>query len=147
MDQSRPLGRDTSLTPKLVEAFYERIWNHGDLEAADALLTDDFVFRGSLGAELRGVAAFIGYVCAVRESLIGYRCEILECVAEGNRAFAKVRFGGRHIGTFRGYAPTGKHVEWLGAALFKFEASAISELWVLGDLTSLDALLRANQTE
>lgn len=134
-----------SSTPKLVEAFYQRIWNDGDLDAARELLTDDFVFRGSLGAELRGIAAFMGYVRSVRDALAGYRCDILECVSEGERAFAKMRFGGRHVGTFRGYAPTGKPVQWLGAALFRFEGPAIADLWVLGDLVSLDAMLKANQ--
>jgi hypothetical protein len=34
-------------TPKLVAAFYERIWNKGDLNAAAELLARDFSFRGS----------------------------------------------------------------------------------------------------
>jgi hypothetical protein len=37
--------------PKLVESFYDRIWNQGNLEAAEQLLTSNFAFRGSLGAE------------------------------------------------------------------------------------------------
>jgi len=35
---------------RLVEAFYARIWNAGELAAADALLADDLTFRGSLGS-------------------------------------------------------------------------------------------------
>jgi hypothetical protein len=68
--------------------------------------------------------------------------EILCCVAEGNQAFAKMCFSGRHVAAFRGYEPTGKHLQWLGAALFRFEDSVIAELWVLGDLAGLDALLK-----
>ena len=140
-------GRDVVMTgtvPTLVEAFYERIWNQGDLNAAGELLAVDFKFRGSLGAEVRGIPAFLDYVRSVREPLAGYRCDILECVAEGDRAFAKMQFGGRHVGVFRGYQPTGKSVQWLGAALFRFEAGRIAELWVLGDLASLEATLKAN---
>ena len=48
---------------------------------------------------------------------------------------------------FRGYEPTGKIVDWLGAALFRFENSVIAELWVLGDLAWLDALLQAQATD
>ncbi len=132
-------------TPNLVEAFYQRIWNTGDLAAASYLLTADFSFRGSLGAELRGQASFTEYVRSVRTALADYRCEILECVAEGDQAFAKMRFSGRHVGLFRGYQPTGKPVYWQGAALFRFEGQAISQLWVLGDLAGLDAVLKANQ--
>jgi GrpB-like predicted nucleotidyltransferase (UPF0157 family)/predicted ester cyclase len=134
------------VTPSVVEAFYRRIWNAGDLQAAAELLANDFGFRGSLGVELRGIPAFLDYVQEVRRGLAGYRCEILDCVAEGAQAFAKMRFSGQHVGRFRGYQPTGKHVEWLGAALFKFDRSRIVELWVLGDLAGLDDMLRTNES-
>lgn len=132
-------------TPNLVEAFYQRIWNAGDLGAASDLLTGDFSFRGSLGAELWGRDAFSGYVRSVREALAEYRCDILECVSEGDQAFAQMLFSGRHVGPFFGYQPTGKSVHWHGAALFRFEGQAISRLWVLGDLAGLEAVLKANQ--
>jgi hypothetical protein len=38
-------------------------------------------------------------------------------------------------------------VHWYGAALFKFEDGCIVELWVLGDLAGLDAVLTANAGE
>ena len=128
-------------TPKLVEDFYARIWNAGDLTAAADLLATNFSFRGSLGTELNGRAAFGEYVRSVRGSLSEYHCEILTSVAEGDRAFAKMRFSGRHTARFRGYEPTGQPVHWLGAALFRFETGRIAELWVLGDLAGLDAML------
>jgi len=130
-------------TPKLVEDFYRRIWNEGHLDATSELLTPEFSFRGSLGNEMRGREEFKNYVRSVRVPLAGYYCDIASCVSEGNRAFAKLRFSGRHIAPFRGYGSTGKTVEWLGAALFRFESGAIADLWVLGDLAGLDALLKA----
>ncbi|MDD5543329.1 MAG: ester cyclase [Acidobacteriia bacterium] len=131
--------------PRLVEAFYARIWTAGDLEAASELLTEDFLFRGSLGTETRGREAFKSYARSIRASLSDYRCEILDCVGEQDRAFAQMRFSGVHTGVFRGFQPTHKHVHWLGAALFRFKGGAIAELWVLGDLYGLDALLKKNE--
>lgn len=128
-------------TPSLVTAFYERIWNAGDLAPAAEILAPDLSFRGSLGAELRGRDAFLGYVRSVRSALSDYRCEILDCVAEGDRAFARMRFSGRHTAAFRGFEPTGQEVSWAGAALFRLVDEAIAEVWVLGDLAGLDALL------
>lgn len=52
-----------------------------------------------------------------------------------------MRFGGRHVEEFRGFAPTGELVEWQGAALFEIDAGLITSAWVLGDLAALDALL------
>jgi predicted ester cyclase len=132
-------------TPELVAAFYDRIWNRSDLAAIPELLAPDLAFRGSLGAELRGHAAFEAYLRSVRGALAGYRCEILACVAEGDQAFARVRFSGTHVAPFRGFAPTGKPVAWQGAAWFRFEGRLIAEIWVLGDLAGLDAVLDANR--
>jgi steroid delta-isomerase-like uncharacterized protein len=132
-------------TPQLVEAFYDRIWNAGEPTAIADLLATDFLFRGSLGAELKGQGAFTEYVRSVRDALAEYRCEILVCVTEADQAFAKMRFSGLHVRPFRGFAPTGKSVHWLGAALFHFKDEVIQDLWVLGDLSQLDAALKSNQ--
>jgi len=80
----------------------------------------------------------------VRTALDRYHCDILDCVTEGDRVFAKMRFSGIHVSPFKGYAPTGKPVQWLGAALFRARGPLISELWVLGDLFSLEADLKKN---
>ena len=131
--------------PNLVTAFYERIWNTGELDAILELLAEDFIFRGSLGKEMRGRKPFEDYVRSVRGSLSNYHCAILDCVSEENRAFAKMRFSGIHTAPFRGFPPSEKPVAWFGAALFRFEKEKIAELWVLGDLAGLDEILRKNQ--
>jgi steroid delta-isomerase-like uncharacterized protein len=130
--------------PTLVTSFYDRLWNTGDESAMRQLLSTEFSFRGSLGAEVKGHAAFWEYVCNVRTALANYRCDILDCVSEDQQAFAKMQFSGTHVGVFRGYRPSGLQVRWQGAALFRFEAGRIRELWVLGDLVGLDAVLKAN---
>jgi predicted ester cyclase len=141
---SNPMDRETMSAPPLVASFYERLWNAGDEAAMPELLSAGFSFRGSLGVEVKGHCAFWEYVCGVRTALVQYRCEILDCVSEGSQAFAKMQFSGIHVGPFRGYQPSGRPVHWGGAALFRFEAARIRELWVLGDLAGLDALLKSN---
>jgi steroid delta-isomerase-like uncharacterized protein len=132
-------------TPRLVEAFDGRIWNDGEYGAIADWVAEDFLFRGSLGAELKGRLAFTEHVRSVRDALAEYRCEILACVTETDQAFAKMRFSERHVGPFRGYPPTGQIVQWPGAALFRFDDELIQDLWVLGDLSQLDAALKSNQ--
>src|SRR5215471_10004279 len=92
-------------TPGLVEDFYDRIWNDGNVDAAAELLTPEFSFRGSLGKEMRGREEFKMYVHSVREALADYRCD-LSCVAEGDQAFSKLRFRGsssRAVSRLRAY--------------------------------------------
>lgn len=129
-------------TPPLVADFYERLWHRQEKGALGDLLDENFVFRGSLGAERRGREEFWSYLQEVCGALGEYRCDILDCVAEGDTAFAKMRFSGRHRAVFRGYAPTQQIVAWLGAAHFRFRDGKIAELWVLGDLWALEEMLK-----
>jgi predicted ester cyclase len=136
----------TEPTPReLVAQFYRDIWNQ-PLRAArmpviERLIEDDFVFRGSLGTERRGREGFAHYVDHIHAALADYRCDILDLVCEGPRAFARMHFSGIHRGELLGFAPCGRRVEWHGAALFDCHAGRIAELWVLGDLDALRAQL------
>jgi steroid delta-isomerase-like uncharacterized protein len=130
--------------PDLVRRFYGDVWNAHDRDAVAELLTEDFRFRGSLGRESVGLAAFADYVDSVHESLGDYRCEIEELVSEGESAFARMSFSGVHRGLLLGQPPTGKRVSWAGAALFHASGGKLESLWVLGDLDSLRRQLRAD---
>jgi len=133
--------------PDLVRRFYGDVWNARDRSAGAELLTEDFRFRGSLGRESVGRAAFTDYVDSVHESLGDYRCEIDELVSEGESAFARMTFSGIHRGPLLGHPPTGKRVSWAGAALFHARGGRLESLWVLGDLDSLRRQLRADPWE
>ena len=128
-----------------VRKFYEVLWDAHDKEAMPLILHEDFTFRGSLGQEKRGHEGFAEYVDMVHDALGGYQCIIEELVEEGKRVFAKMSFTGIHRGNFMGYLPTHKYLTWKGCALFTFDGERISDVWVLGDLKSLDNQLMNNK--
>ena len=133
------------MTPRqAVEDFYNRIWNRLDRAAIAELLHPEVTFRGSLGEAMTGHAAFAAYVDRVTGALADYRCTILDLVSEGDRAFARMRFEGIHRGPFLGFAPTGRRVDWAGAALFTLKSDKIADLWVLGDMQGLRERLQRN---
>ena len=129
-----------------VRRFYEVLWDAHDSEAIPTVLHENFTFRGSLGQEKRGHDGFAEYVDMVHHALADYRCTIEELVAEGEKVFAKMTFGGIHRNEFMGYRPSGKRVYWKGCALFTFDGDLISDVWVLGDLKSLESQLKQNET-
>ncbi len=87
---SNTMDRLTVSTPPLVASCGERLWHAGDAAAVPELRAAEFSFRGSHGAQLKGHAAFREYVCGFRTALAHHRCEILECLSEGQQAFAKM---------------------------------------------------------
>lgn len=132
------------MTPRrLVTRFYEEVWNRADTGPIPELFHDTCVFRGSLGAERHGHDGVAAYVREVTGALDGFHCEIEALVVEDERAFAKMRFSGRHAGPLLGYAPSGAELSWAGAALFECAGGRIRSLWVLGDLAGLTAQLEA----
>ena len=122
---------------RLVERFYEEVWNRADETVASEILAEDFAFRGSLGPERRGQDDFIDYMRSIHAALGAYTCIIDDLVATDDEAAARMTFEGIHRGTFFGVAPTGKTVRWAGAAFFRITEGRIAALWVLGDVDSV----------
>lgn len=122
---------------EVVRVFYKELWDHANTALVPRIFHPDFTFRGSLGAELVGHQRFIGYVEFVTRALGRYTTDILAIIEEGNRVAAKLRFHGYHQGELLGVAPSGRHVWWLGTALFTFDGEQVRDLWVLGDIVSL----------
>ena len=134
------------MSKEQVRKFYAEIWDAHDRGAMASVLHEDFTFRGSLGVLKRGRGGFAEYVDMVHKALGEYRCTIQELVSEGDKVFAKMTFTGVHQDEFLGYAPTQRRVSWEGCALFTFKGELISDVWVLGDLKSLEEQLRGNRT-
>ncbi len=126
---------------RLVTRFYDEVWNRPDASVIPQLFHQDCVLRLSLGVDRRGHEGLADYVREVTGALGDYHCEIEALVVEGERAFARMRFSGRHTGPFLGFAPTGAEIAWQGAALFDTGDGRIRSLWVLGDLAGLTAQL------
>jgi predicted ester cyclase len=128
----------------VVESFYADIWNRHDKSTISMLLCADFTFRGSLGQLRNGHSGFASYVDFVHQAIAEFRCDILDLVIEEPKAFARMRFSGTHRGELFGFQPTGKPIEWAGAALFTFSGNRVADLWVLGDVHGLLQLLGQN---
>lgn len=135
---------DKETVARQVVRFYEELWNLPDLSLMPELLRPDITFRGSLGDERTGHDQFADYVTSVTSALGGYRCDIVQLVAEPERVAARMVFSGVHRGRFLGVDPSGAHVSWAGAAFFSFAGELIRDLWVLGDMAGLRAQLAAD---
>jgi len=130
----------------LVERFYDVVWNKADERAAREILDPNFVFRASLGPELRGPDGFIAYLRSVHAALQNFTCTIEDLIATDDRAAAKMRFTGTHRARFFGIEATGRAIAWSGAAFFTARGGRISELWVLGDVEAVMRQLMPERT-
>ncbi len=128
---------------KLIERFYSELWNEWKFALAEELLDEQIAFRGSLGAEMRGRAAFCNYMRRVRDAFPDFHNKIEEMVAENNRVVARLTYTGTHRGKIFGVAPTGRAIKYAGAAFFRIENGRIAQGWVLGDVVGVLAQIGA----
>lgn len=135
-------GNDAGIAG-LIRVFYEELWNRCNDRAVDELLAEEFTFRGSLGDRVRGRSGFRAYRDRVRGAFDDFHNEIVELVVDDDRAAARLRYTGRHVGEVLGVPATGRSISYQGAAFFRAAGERIAEVWVLGDLEGLRGQLRA----
>lgn len=129
----------------LVETFYERAWNRWDDGIVDHILGPDFEFRGSLGDVVAGRDGWRGYRDRIRAAVPDFSNEIVELVVDGDRAAARMRYSGHHVGTLLGVPGNGVAIGYDGAAFFRATEGQLRSAWVLGDLAALRAQLAGGQ--
>jgi predicted ester cyclase len=126
---------------RLVERFYNDMWNHADEQVARAILSPTLAFRGSIGELRQGAEGFILYMRKIHAAFAQYHCRIDDLIAAEDRAAAQMTFTGIHSGSLWGEVPTGKPIGWAGAAFFTTGGGKIHRIWVLGDTENLKRAL------
>ena len=128
---------------QLVRRFYADVWNRWDEAGVDALLEEDFVFRGSLGDEVRGRDGFRSYRDKIRAAFPDFHNEVIDLIVADERAAVRLRYTGHQEGAVLGVAATGAFVTYSGAAFFTARGGRLCEAWVLGDVDHLRRQLAA----
>jgi steroid delta-isomerase-like uncharacterized protein len=122
---------------RLVRRFYDEAWNRWNDHIVDALLAEDFAFRGSLGDETQGREAWRAYRDRVRAAVPDFHNEIVDLITSPGRAAARIFSTGHHHGVLLGRPGRGQPIGYAAVALFHCDSGELTSAWVLGDLESL----------
>ena len=113
----------------IVRRLYEEVWDLGDLDVLDEVISADFVGHRSGRPEDLGPEAVRQSVVALCAAFPDGKFTIEDMVAERDRVV--VRFTGRatHKGEFRGIAPTGRQITITGIGIYRIAGGRIVERW------------------
>jgi steroid delta-isomerase-like uncharacterized protein len=104
----------------VVQEFIERVWNHGDLAAAEDLVAAEYGIALYNQAWLAGPQAVRRNVSHFRRAFPDLTITIEELIAEGDRVVALMTLRGTHLGTFRDqYPATGRVVEYREVGIWR----------------------------
>jgi SnoaL-like domain len=110
----------------LIVRYYHEMWNKWNFAPADQLLAEEISFRGSLGTETHGRAAFCDYMSASARRVSGFSQRDRR---DDRRKESRLRAAHLHRNApwrISGVAPTGAKVSYAGAASFRIENGQIS---------------------
>jgi steroid delta-isomerase-like uncharacterized protein len=127
----------TAQNRRLIERYYNELWNTWNFDLADQLISPAVKFHGSVGVAVQGLDAFRDYMNLIRSAFPDFHNTVEEMVAEDDRVAARLTYRGTHRGTIFGVAPTGKAISYDGLALFQIQAGKIISGHVLGNVIHL----------
>jgi steroid delta-isomerase-like uncharacterized protein len=122
---------------RLIQRYYEDMWNTWNFAVADEIIHEAIEFRGSIGLTVKERDGFKGYMRTIQAAFPDFHNTIEEMIAEEKKVVAVLTYSGTHHGTLFGVPPTGKRIQYAGTAVFQIEGDQVTRGWVLGDRLGL----------
>ncbi|MBD3793332.1 MAG: ester cyclase [Campylobacterales bacterium] len=127
---------------KIVQSYYQNLWNNQDKSYIDKLLHDDILFKGSLGVETKGKKEFESYFDMITTAVPNLYHAVELLVEEGDYVVARAWYSGTQRGKLLGFEATNNKIRYNGASFFTIVDNKIKTIWVLGDLYDLSKQLQ-----
>ncbi len=130
--------------------FYEELFNQGNLDAAEEIVTPDFVIHDpNLPEEPRGPEGLKAFVSMYRSAFPDVEFTIEDQIAEGEKVGTRWVADGTHQGELMGIAPTGNRIRVRAFTLQRFSGGKIAEDWAhydaLGMMRQIGAIPEPGQ--
>ncbi|MEU4192032.1 ester cyclase [Kribbella sp. NPDC026611] len=110
----------------------------GDLDAAVAMLADDFVaYLPGSNEPRRGPDIWRAGAQAMLTGFPDLTVEIQDIFGADDKVTVLLQFHGTHLGTFQDLEPTGRKVTYRSLELYRIENGKVAAEWVAPDVISL----------
>ncbi len=124
----------TEANKAIVVHLYQEVFNRGNLQLAEKLVSDEAVEHDPNGLPVppgwRGLQAV---ATMLRAAFPDGHQTIEDLVAEGDKVVARLTFQGTHRGTFLGSAATGKRITVTMMHVYRFADGKVAEAWANRD--------------
>jgi steroid delta-isomerase-like uncharacterized protein len=138
-DMNRPLQLDdrSAESKARVRRYFEEVWNEGNLEAIDELLSPDYLGHDPAVEDVRGPEGMKRQVQMVRDAFPDLQFVIDDQIAEGDMVATRWSASGTHRGMFLRIPPTHKSVTITGISFSRLRDGKYVEGWLERDTFSI----------
>lgn len=124
--------------PKEVARRYvEVVWNEGDIDEMDAVLTDHQIYHDPTGDGEEPLSEFKQFIHGYHEAFPDLHLNVDRYIAEDDIVAFWGWVEGTHEGPFMGIDPTGNSIEIMGINVVRVENGKIAERWANFDIFGL----------
>lgn len=116
----------------IARRYIEEVWSDGKIEAADAIINEDFLFHGPI-REVEGIEAFKQFVAAIHSTFPDINFIVEDLAAEEEKVAIRWEMAGTHNSEFMGIAGTGKQFTVKGVTFARLSNEKMSEAWLYWD--------------
>jgi steroid delta-isomerase-like uncharacterized protein len=124
----------------------EEIWSKGDMAAADAVLSPEFINHNPAFGHAPDREGYKQTIAQFRAAFPDFHMAVEDMVAEGDKVVLRLRASGTQHGPFGAFPPSGRMVEFTVTGTVRVGDGQVVELWVNGDLLGLMQELGATIT-
>ncbi len=117
----------------ILQRFFEKIYNEGDLIIADELVVINYVNHNPAPGEAPGREGFKAFVGYLRRAFADLTIIIEEQVAEDDKVVTRYTIRGVQEGEFAGIPPTGKRIAVTAISIHRIDNGQIQESWLNWD--------------
>jgi steroid delta-isomerase-like uncharacterized protein len=121
----------------VVNRYLEEIWNKGNLDAVDDLLSEDYRHGTPPPGMEPTREGFKQYVGMVKSAFPDLTLRAEDTIAEGDKVVQRNVGRGTHRGDFVDVPPTGKEVNIDGISIYQVRDGRIVKDWTIVDLMGL----------
>jgi len=127
----------------LIRRYFES-WNTNDVDALDEMIADNAIDHMAYDGQPTGIEGYRDFYRTWHNAFPGFRAEIEDMIAEGDRVATRWTFRGRHLGEYNGIAPTGREVSFTAVSIQRIENGVVAEEWYIADSESFMRQLRGD---
>jgi steroid delta-isomerase-like uncharacterized protein len=114
----------------LIRRFYEEVWNRGNLDVADEVFAAGYVRHDFRATEPEpGPAGQKQIAADFRAAFPDLSFEIDFLLAEGELVAGRWTATGTHLGSWAGFAATGRPMRFSAINVFRFDGGKVVEIW------------------
>lgn len=128
------MATDETAVREVIRRLYEEGVNEGKFELFDELVTTDHVEHNPFPQQSQGVEGLKQRAAMVRAAF-NPTFTLEHVIVDGEKVAVMWTNRGTHVGTWFGYAPTGKPVVAHGVDIFLVRDGRLAEHWDIVDVT------------